>query len=129
MPVTTIIKSVITKIIFSKIGFSVIGVAAVGLVMTALLFAYNKGKSDCELDAELAFAREITEYAITAEQVRKTDLNILQRRWERRFELEQSSEEVDVTVSPVDCRDLGLEWLREYNKAIDLARDPRESID
>jgi len=91
-------------------------------------FSYNQGKDNVRQAQELQTAKTLLRVAREAEAIREHDLKLVMEARDRETTIIERIRTVKVDVPTPDCPDLGNEWLREYNRAIEAANS-RESVD
>jgi hypothetical protein len=94
-----------------------------------LMFGYFYGKNVERQVQELRTAQSLLRAAEEAERIREHDIKLIMEARDRETKIIERIRTVNVHVPTPDCSDLGVEWVREYNKAISAATDSRELPD
>jgi hypothetical protein len=94
-----------------------------------LMFGYFYGKSAERQVQELRTAQSLLRAAEEAERIREHDIKLIMEARDRETRIIERIRTVNVHVPTPDCTDLGVEWVREYNKAISAATNSRELFD
>ena len=79
------------------------------------------GKSAERQVQELRTAQALLRAAAEAERIREHDLLLAMEARDRETRIIERIRTVHVDVPAADCRDLGPDWVREYNRAIEAA--------
>ena len=96
----------------------VLAVAAIG---GSWWSGYTTGKSAERQVQELRTAQALLRAAAEAERIREHDLLLAMEARDRETRIIERVRTVRVDVPAADCRDLGPDWVREYNRAIEAA--------
>ena len=83
---------------------------------------YQTGKSAERQVQELRTAQALLRAATEAERIREHDLRLAFEARDRETRVVERVRTVRVDVPATDCRDLGDDWVREYNRAIAASR-------
>ena len=82
---------------------------------------YSTGKGAERQVQELRTAKALLRAAAEAERIREHDLLLVMEARDRETQIIERIRTVRVDVPAADCRDLGADWVREYNRAIAAA--------
>jgi hypothetical protein len=85
------------------------------------LHGYTTGKSAERQVQELRTAQALLRAAAEAERIREHDLLLVMEARDRETRIVERIRTVRVDVPAADCVDLGRDWVREYNRAIETA--------
>ena len=101
--------------------------AAISLVVVGLggswWHGYQTGKSAERQTQELRTAQALLRQATEAERIREHDLLLAFEARDRETRIIREVREIRVDVPATDCRSLGPEWVREYNRALAVGSD------
>jgi len=86
-------------------------------------FAYTTGMKAERQVQELRTAQSLLRAATEAERIREHDLKLAFEARDRETRIVREVREVRVDVPAADCRHLGPEWVREYNRALAVGAD------
>ena len=87
---------------------------------------YATGKSVERQVQDLRTAQALLRAATEAERIREHDLLLAMEARDREVQIIERIRTVRVDVPAADCRDLGDDWVREYNRAIAAASAERD---
>ena len=90
---------------------------------------YATGKSAERQVQELRTAQALLRAATEAERIREHDLLLAFEARDRETQIIRYIREIRVDVPAADCRSLGPEWVREYNRALAVGSDPGGNAD
>ena len=84
---------------------------------------YQTGKSAERQVQELRTAQALLRQAAEAERIREHDLKLAFEARDRETQIIREVREIRVDVPATDCRALGADWVREYNRALAVGAD------
>ena len=84
---------------------------------------YAMGKSAERQVQDLRTAQALLRQAAEAERIREHDLRLAFEARDRETRIIREVREVRVDVPAADCRSLGPDWVREYNRALAVGSD------
>ena len=84
---------------------------------------YSTGKSAERQVQELRTTQALLRAAREAERIREHDLKLAFEARDRETRIIREVREIRVDVPAADCRSLGPDWVREYNRALAVGSD------
>ena len=96
--------------------------AFIALLIALLTFthhyAYSMGSKNEELKQSVVRYQLLQAQAIESQRIRDKDIEFLMEARDKEITIIERLQEIFIEVPTPDCKSLGDDWLREYNKSI-----------